>query len=172
MVYYDTATRAQALTLKLIVGLDNKQIEAITGLKSRTINDLVDKALERGFDPQVSSVILDKYVCDAPKAGRPSKKNEHKDTVLQKLGSVISPLTIWRILCAAGMQKTKPTRKPGLTEKMGKNGLSSCLRYQHWTHQDLKQSIWSDETSVVLNHRRGRYRVWRTPEEKFVKSVI
>lgn len=82
MVYYDIATRAQALTLKLIAQFDNKQIEAITGMKARAVNNLVDRALERGFDPQGSPpVILDKHVCDASKSGRPSKQQDDKVTV-------------------------------------------------------------------------------------------
>ncbi|KAK4127523.1 hypothetical protein N657DRAFT_533308, partial [Parathielavia appendiculata] len=86
MVYHDIATRAQALTLKLIVQLDNKDIEAITGLKARTINSIADRALERGFDPKgCPPVILDEHVRDAPKTGRPSKQSEDKDTVLKKV---------------------------------------------------------------------------------------
>ncbi|KAL2128636.1 hypothetical protein VTI74DRAFT_8909 [Chaetomium olivicolor] len=175
MVYHDIATRAQALTLKLIVQLDNKQIEAITGMKSRTINDLANRALERGFDPQGSPpVILDEHVRDAPKSGRPSKQKDHKDTVLEKaeLGNIIFLMTVRRILCAAGMKKSKPTRKPGLTKKMRRDRFEFCLLHQHWTLEDWKRGIWSDETSVILNHRRGGYRVWRIPQEKFVKSVI
>jgi len=26
-------------------------------------------------------------------------------------------MTVWRVLCKAGMKKIKPTRKPGLTKK-------------------------------------------------------
>ncbi|KAL2153083.1 hypothetical protein VTH82DRAFT_4238 [Thermothelomyces myriococcoides] len=85
MVHHDIATRAQVLTLKLIVQLDNKQIEALTGVKARTVNNFVTKALERGFDPsQIPAVIRDEHVCDAPKSGRPSKQADNKDTVLEK----------------------------------------------------------------------------------------
>ncbi|KAL2142930.1 hypothetical protein VTI28DRAFT_509 [Corynascus sepedonium] len=85
MVYHDIATRAQVLTLKLIAQLDNDQIEALTGLKARTVNNIVSKALERGFDPtRVPAVILDKHVSDAPKTGRPSKQAGHKDAVPEK----------------------------------------------------------------------------------------
>ncbi|KAK4118895.1 hypothetical protein N657DRAFT_637678 [Parathielavia appendiculata] len=133
MVCYDPATRAQAVALKLVA---NSQIEAITGLNPRTIKSF-------------PALVLEKHVCDAPKSGRPSKQGAKKDAVLEKvrqdwfgqLGNTISPMTVWRILRAAGMKKTKPA---------------------HW-----KRVIWSDETSVVMNHRRGGYRVWRTPEEKF-----
>lgn len=124
MPHHDIATRAQALTLKLILQLDNEQIEAITGLKPRTVANIVDKAIERGFDPHSSPpVIRDIHVCDGPRPGRPSKQGDHKDEVLQKvwsnrysreitcayisaeLGNVISSMTVWRILRAAGMKK-------------------------------------------------------------------
>ncbi|KAK4105225.1 hypothetical protein N658DRAFT_111966, partial [Parathielavia hyrcaniae] len=43
MAHHDIATRAQALTLKLILQLDNKQIEALTGLKPSTVASIADK---------------------------------------------------------------------------------------------------------------------------------
>jgi hypothetical protein len=160
MPHYDIATRAQALTFKLILQFSNDQIEALTGMKPRTINHLVDRALERGFDPQASPpVILDIHVRDAPRSGRPSKQEDHEDAVLEKvrkdrygremtcayilaeLGDVISPMTVWRILRAAGMKKTKPTRKPGLTEKMKRERFQFCLLYQDWTLKDWKRVI-------------------------------
>ncbi|EFQ95129.1 hypothetical protein PTT_06957 [Pyrenophora teres f. teres 0-1] len=76
------------------------------------------------------------------------------------------------MLKAAGYNKTKPTRKPGLTQKMRQERLEWCLAHKDWTLEDWKNVIWSDETSVVLNHRRGGYRVWRRPEEVFTKTVI
>ncbi|KAL2179559.1 uncharacterized protein P884DRAFT_219438 [Thermothelomyces heterothallicus CBS 202.75] len=86
MVYHDIATRAQVLTLKLILQFDNKQIEALTGLKARTVNNIASKALKRGFDPsQTPALILDQHVCDAPKTGRLSKQADHKDIVLEKV---------------------------------------------------------------------------------------
>jgi hypothetical protein len=88
MVYYDLATRAQALTLKAILHLDNARIEQLTGLKARTVNSIVDKAFDRGFDPHISPIILDKYIIDAPKSGRPSKQtDEAKDATLSKVRS-------------------------------------------------------------------------------------
>ena len=49
--------------------------------------------------------------------------------------------------------------------------LQFCLRYQHWTIEDWKNVIWSDETSVILGQQRGyKRRVWRTPLEKNIKS--
>jgi hypothetical protein len=87
-------------------------------------------------------------------------------------GIDISASTVLRILHKAGFKKTKPTRKPGLTKKMRADRLAWCRAHQHWTLEDWKAVIWSDETAVVLLHRRGGYRIWRTSKEAFVRSAI
>ena len=81
-------------------------------------------------------------------------------------------MTIWRCLKRLGFKKTKPTRKPGLTKKMKEDRLQWCLNHEDWTLDDWKNVIFTDETSVVLNQRRGGYRLWRTPDEAFIKSYI
>ncbi|KAJ5167362.1 uncharacterized protein N7482_006143 [Penicillium canariense] len=48
---------------------------------------------------------------------------------LSKEGIIISATTIWRILKNAGLRKTKPTRKPGLTKKMKADRLAWCLEH-------------------------------------------
>jgi hypothetical protein len=55
---------------------------------------------------------------------------------------------------------------------MKKARLDWCLAHQHWTLEDFKNVIWTDETAIVLLHRRGSYRVWRTSKERFVRSAI
>jgi len=45
-------------------------------------------------------------------------------------------MTVWRVLRKAGMKKTKPTRKPGLTKKMKEERLVFCRSHQHWTLED------------------------------------
>jgi transposase len=184
--YYDVSTRAQALALKAY-GASNAEILAATGIQKTTLSQIFDRAIERGFTP--GGPILDQYVADAPKPGRPRKQDAVHDDVLakvrtdrygrektcqyiaQEIGGV-SPMTVWRVLRASGLRKTKPTRKPGLTDEMRQARLQWCLDHKDWTLDQLKKVIWTDETSVVLNHRRGGYKVWRSSDEAFVKSVI
>ena len=66
----------------------------------------------------------------------------------------------------------KPTRKPGLTKAMKKGLLEFCKKQEHWTLEDWKNVIWSDETSVLLGLRRGGYRIWRGADEALVSSCI
>lgn len=75
MPSYDNATRAQALSLKLI-GLSNAEIEEITGIKTGTLNAIYRKATARGLNPDESKKILDRHIEDAPRSGRPTKQTE------------------------------------------------------------------------------------------------
>ena len=78
MPSYDKATRAQALTLKML-GVSNAEIEQHTGMETRSLNALFKRAKERGFDPQTSPKILDAYVEDGKRSGRP--KNQIEEAV-------------------------------------------------------------------------------------------
>jgi hypothetical protein len=55
---------------------------------------------------------------------------------------------------------------------MRKERLDWCLEHKDWTLEDWKNVIWTDETAIVLLHRRGGYRVWRKVDEAVVKSCI
>lgn len=43
--------------------------------------------------------------------------------------------------------------------------LKFCRDHEHWTLEDWKNVIFSDETSVVIGQRRGAVRIWRTSDE-------
>ncbi|KAF2174610.1 hypothetical protein K469DRAFT_613986, partial [Zopfia rhizophila CBS 207.26] len=82
------ATRAQALALHT-EGMDYSLIEAATGIKQRQIQSYAAEARKRGYNPQVSKVILDEHVQDKPRLGRlkkitPEKAQEVLDAVKKK----------------------------------------------------------------------------------------
>lgn len=81
-------------------------------------------------------------------------------------------MSAWRILKKYGFNKTKPTRKPGLTDEMKAARLHFCKLYEHWTLADWKKVIWSDETSILLHHGRGSWRIWRRTNERTLRSCI
>jgi len=192
----DLATRALIVTLKSpIGGKTTSQISAFTGISTRQVNRIYARACERGFDPnELPLVLKDEWLEDAPRSGRPSKQTSTNiDIVISKVqldrygrekscadiagdlsrqGIDVSASTVRRILRSAGYRKTKPTRKPGLTKKMREERYQWCLEHENWTLEDWKNVIWSDETSVVLGHRRGSYRIWRKSDEAFVRSCI
>jgi transposase len=60
---------------------------------------------------------------------------------LSQEGINISATTVWRVLKKAGFKKTKPTRKPRLTQKMREERLQWCKNHEHWTLEDWKNII-------------------------------
>jgi hypothetical protein len=152
----------------------------------------VERAKERGYQPQQDPRILEHHVVDgsaiSANRGRPreidesieerlldlvisdrSGREKSSDVLAYETG--ISSSSALRVLHHHGLNSVKPTRKPGLNEAQRKARLEFCLAHKDWTLEDWKNVIWSDETSVVLT-KRGQQRVWRGPNEAFEKSVI
>src|SRR2546421_1851862 len=180
--------RAQALAM-LEEGVPVSRITEYTTLSQPTIFRIRRIAIERGYDPQVSREFKDEYFTDAPRSGRPKviteetltnvlemvrKNREGREMSAKNIGffTGISQMSTLRILNSQSLGKFKPTYKPGLTAAMREARFKFCIEHQHWSIEDWKNVIWSDETSVMLGHRRGATRVWRTKEERYDGTVI
>src|SRR5579871_2576054 len=182
-------TRAQIVTLKAL-GYTNEDIcsKLCLSLAYYSIDRIYTRAINRGFDPE-KPTCLDKHVEDAPRSGRPTKQTEQAridveakvttdrygreksaEVIAAEVGLCSS--TVRTILKKAGYKKTKPTRKPGLTEAMKKARLEFCRAHVDKGDDFWHNIVWTDETSVLLGHRRGGYRLWRKSNERAVRSVI
>ena len=194
--YTDIATRALVVSMKSpFGGKTSLDISQETGLSVRQIDRIYARAIKRGFDPNHKPLVIrDAFLEDAKRPGRPKKQtpdiidttvslvraSKHHRALtcadlageLSKLGIDISKETVRRILKEAGFKKSKPTRKPGLTPAMKKRRYDWCIEHQDWSLEDWKNVIWTDETSILLNYRRGGYRVWRTSKERFDQTCI
>jgi transposase len=134
----DIALRAQVISMKIYTHKTSEQIAREIGISRATVDRIYARAIERGFD-HANPILADEYVQDKPRSGRPRKSDLAKDIAISKVqrdrygrekscadiagelsleGHDISATSIWRILKTAGYNKTKPTRKPGLTKKM------------------------------------------------------
>lgn len=170
-------------------GCPLKLVTQKTGITERTLYRIKKTAAERGFRPEEDPRILEAYVEDAERCGRPQTITEAIQAKLlagvredrngrEKSSEVlayevgISRRSALRILKAHGLTNVKPTRKPGLTVAMRLARLKFALEHAHWTLEDWKRVIWTDETSVILGQRRGSIRVWRDPNEAYDRTVI
>lgn len=180
--------RIQALTL-IDSGHHVDEASAITGISRSVIYALRRKAKERGYDPAISRIIKTEYVVDASRKGRPKvitvsleqqvlgivqKDRNGRERTCKDLAAEfgVSDMTIWRILKKNGLRKRKPSMKPGLTEAMKEARLQFCLQHRHLGIEFWRRVVWTDETSVVLGHRRGGVRVRRTATERYNKTCI
>ena len=144
---YDSAIRAQIVALKAY-GISATEIAKITQISKWIIRDIYRRAVDRGFDPKSSPpLVLNTHVDDAFRLGRPSKQTEDtKNAILEKVRcdrygrektcayiaaevGGVSSITVWWILRAFELRKTKPIWKPGLTKKMKLERLKFYINY-------------------------------------------
>ena len=186
MPRYGLATRAQAVVIKAL-GTPLKVITHVTEISARHIGNLVKKAVENGW--RVDWVLLNNHLKNKPGPGRKKtitpnlkqkvinavtcdcyRRKKSTKMIAREIG--LSALSVRIILRKHGFRKTKPTRKPGLTAAIKNERYRFALAHRHWKLEDWKAVIWLDETSIVLGHRRGGYRVWRRPHEACVRSCV
>ncbi|KAJ9129430.1 hypothetical protein NKR23_g12534, partial [Pleurostoma richardsiae] len=123
MPFYDLATRAQVLALKC-VGATNPTIQEQTGVPSRTINRIFDRAIDRGFDPMTQPcVILNRHVEDAPRWRRMTSTSSSRLSTASSESLAIhitrdaaTPLS-WETSSAA--DDTGATRSHGAPQRSG-----------------------------------------------------
>lgn len=188
MPYYPVTVRAQALTL-LAIGWSIPQVQQYLDMPKSTVESIKRRARQRGYDSQANNRIELQFVEDAPRSSRPKEITKEKEQevldIVQKdrngreksaeviaYESKLSMSSVKRILKDNKFSSVKPTWKPGLSEKAKADRVAFAKIYEHWTLEQWKDVVWSDETSVILGHRRGGLRVWRTVPEKHEPSCI
>ena len=187
-INHDDDTRMQALAL-IEHGIAYQTVVAVTQISKSSIYRLKAQARERGYNPLQSKKLLNSYVIDAPRSGRPSvitqaventileairkdRYSREKTSFMLAAEQGLSSSTILRVLRRNGFRPCKTTKKPSLTEAMKEARYQFALRYKDWTIEDWKRVIWSDETGVVLNSRRGKIRQWRQPHKVCTQTCV
>ncbi|KAJ5549815.1 hypothetical protein N7535_002243 [Penicillium sp. DV-2018c] len=85
-MHVELSIRAQVVTLKAFTEKTWEEIANLTGLSVSCTRRIYKRATDRGFDPDVNTVIYDKYVTDSPRSGRPTKQDTvTKDSELSQV---------------------------------------------------------------------------------------
>ncbi len=84
----------------------------------------------------------------------------------------IHPQTVRRALKKAGMKAVVKKKKPLLSKRHRANRLDFALRHQHWTLEDWKRVVWSDETKINRLGSDGRKWVWKKAGEGLIDREV
>jgi transposase len=161
----------------LDAGHSAKRIAASTGYGIATVSRLRSK-----HRPQLST----------PSAGRPAKlsstnihhaqhlissgKAETAVDVAKVLANVtnqsISAQTVCCSLKVAGMKAVVKKKRPFLSKKHRKQRMDFALTHQHWTVEDWKKVVWSDETKINRMGSDGRKWVWKKAGEDLSDRLV
>jgi transposase len=189
MGYTPIPVRIQALCLATVANMPVPKVAEIMGMTPVTVYRIIKRARDRGFNPDIDARIREEYVLDAQRSGRPKeitpaieqsvidsvtkdRAGREKSAEFLAYEAGISRSSCLSILKHHKFSSCKPTWKPGLTDEARRRRLAFAYAHAHWTLEDWKNVIWTDETSIVLGHRRGSQKVWRRPHEIHEPTVI
>jgi transposase len=174
----DTSTAQVNLVISLLQsGYSRVQIASRTGLSTATI-----------------SRIRHKHCPDLPKAtgGRPQKLSENDirfatrlitsgkvDTAVQLaktlkevINQPLSTQTVRNHMKNVGLKAVVKKKRPLLTKRHMKERLDFAVTHQHWTLDDWKRVVWSDETKINRLGSDGRKWVWKQAGEPLSERQV
>jgi len=124
-----------------------------------------------------------------PRSGRPPKLNDrdrrhikryvrsNRTTrrepladISDKLNLQVSSDTIRRVLKSTGMNHRIERKRPFLMRQQKQTRLAFAKRFIHWTIEDWKRVIFTDEMGMQTGANVGQVWVWRYPEEEYTED--
>ena len=166
-------TNQNILTL-LQSGLSCHKVAAKTNVSYSTVRRLystISHTLprQRGgrpakLSPQDRRQLVRKVTCGAADTATKLKKSLDLGVCVQ---------TIRNTLKQEGLKAAVKAKKPFLSKTHRRRRLEFALEHQHWTLDDWRRVIWSDETKINRVGSDGRVWGWKKPgSEQLVKDTL
>jgi transposase len=149
-------------------GLSSRRIAERVGVNCRTVDRVRAVARpgiqkSRGGRPAKLSASDKRRLVRTVTSGKADTAaqltRELRDTTEMEL----SQDTVCRALKAAGLKAASKVKKPRLLPSHKRKRMDFAVRYQHWTVEDWKRVVWSDETKINRLGSDGRKWVWKKP---------
>ena len=129
---------------------------------------------------------------DSKRSGRPKKISERDERELKRLvqgnnrlsvakitkdlnvGLVkpVSEETVRRYLKKLGHEYAVKIKKPFLSLKHRRARVEWCQQHLHWTIQDWRKVIFSDESTFYVLKRKNQVKIWRTDDERLIPECV
>ncbi|CAF2016844.1 unnamed protein product [Rotaria magnacalcarata] len=175
----DSIVRAQAVALS-DAGLNQVEISRQLHISRHCVQNAIKKYKETG------------QYNDFPRTGRPKKipnrgirhlKRLVKDDGRLSAAKITSDLnaslpkpvstrTVRRYLRDLGYEYVVKIKKQWLSNKHRQQRVNWCTRYMHWTPEDWRKVIFSDESTFYVLKRKNQCKIWRLEKEKLLPECI
>lgn len=161
----------------LDAGLSSRQIEVQMGVSRRTIDVLraqvrpnIQKSI--GGRPAKLTEANKRWIVRNIMSGRSDNATQLSQRLTNEANISVSTETIRRTLRQAGLKASVKPKKPRLLPRHIKDRLEFAIRYEHWTVDDWKRVVWSDETKINRLGCDGREWVWKKPGSKLTLQHV
>jgi transposase len=172
-----SSSEVDRITQKLISGQSHREIKASTGASLGSISKIRSSncpGLPRSFGgrPSTLSPANVQYATSLLNRG----KAKYATTVARRLSDItnkpIHPQTVRRCLKEAGLKARKKVKKPYLSKKNKQDRLDFAIKHRHFTEDDWKKFIWSDESKINRFGSDGMSWVWVPAGEGLSNKTI
>jgi transposase len=130
----------------------------------------------KGGRPRVLSEVDERYCVRKATKDRLDNAVKVAKTLEIDHGIKVSPDTVRRAFKIAGLGSLEKKKKPMLSQKNVRKRLAWCKAHVHWTLDDWKRVIWSDETKINRFNSDGRTWAWirdgETVKSRHVKPTV
>ena len=176
-----TTDTQQSVLADLRQGLSARQVAKQFRISKSTVGKvrkehLPDLRKSRGGRPHTLSPQNKRFCVRAITSGKLETAISIVTELRNKLDVKVSDRTVRRALQEAGLEAAEKEEKPKLSAKNIKARLEFAKRHQHWTVEDWKRVIWSDETKINRFCSDGRSWCWKRNGEsrqpRHVKGTV
>jgi transposase len=162
-------TRNNILSL-IDSGLSSRQIGAQLGVNHATVCRVRASVRSgtqgrRAGRPRKLSVVDKRQLVRTITSGKADTAVQLAQELKNTTEMDVSAETVRRALKEAGLKAIVKKKKPRLLPRHIRQRLDFALRHQHWTVEDWKRVIWSDETKINRLGSDGRKWAWKGPGE-------
>jgi transposase len=153
------------------------QIAAKTGLGKSTVARVIKKAFPDkenlvGGRPSKLSATDKRAVVQQIISGKADNAVQATHFINSIITNPVSSQTVRNTLKEATLKAVTKKKKPILSSANIKKRLAFALKYQHWTVEDWKRVIWSDETKINRIGSDGQEYVWKKEGEPLGKRLV
>lgn len=175
----DATSAARAVALA-DAGYSQRRIALTMGVPRTTIRDAIRRFRETGLYTRrpgqgrhrCTSARDDRFIVSNVLRNRFSTAPEVSTCLLEIRNVSVSERTIRRRLSEQNLRAFRPARAPLLLPRHRTARLDFAREYAHWTVEEWKNVLFSDESRIALKGPDGRQRVYRRRNERFAPCTI
>ncbi len=158
----------------------SREISSLLNIPQSTVSGIITKWKRLGM------------TATQPRSGRPCKMTERGQRMLRRIvrrgrqlsaesiatdlqsscGLQISSRTVRRELHGMGFHGRAAASKPYITKCNAKRRMQWCKARRHWTLEQWRLVLWSDESRFSIWQSDGRVWVWWLPGEWYLSDCI
>lgn len=175
----DSFVRAQVVALSA-AGLNQVQISKQLNISRHCVQNAIKKYKETGNYNDLKRTGRPKKIPD--RAVRHLKRLVKEDARISaakitsdlnaSLPKPVSSRTVRRYLKDLGFEYVVKVKKQWLSNRHRQQRVDWCKQYMHWTSDDWRKIIFSDESTFYVLKRKNLCKIWRLEKEKLLPECL